>query len=128
MIVAIIIWIFKMLAASAEDISKVFPKIEESSLEALQNIGVITKFDTLGITAKGIFWLSLGLEIAFEVLLFIKWLPRYISSRFERMRNRPIYEAEILKAIQFKIQSGARLSSKERKFYKKRFGKGVKYD
>ncbi|UWD34048.1 hypothetical protein [Mesomycoplasma molare] len=124
MITALIIWILTTVDASAERLADLLPKIEDiKTIHALQELGVYSFFDTLGKLNKAVFWLVLAIEGAIEFTLLLKYLPIYLSKKFERIRNRSIHDAEIIKAIKYKLENNIILTKKEEKFYFKKIAK-----
>ncbi|WGI36475.1 hypothetical protein [Mesomycoplasma lagogenitalium] len=123
MIVGLIIFIMSSLSAPVERLAELFPNISEVEvLNKIYQSGAYSYFDTLGVK-KTIAYIFLGIEAVIEFMAFLKFLPFYLSRRFERLRNQPMFENEVIKAIKYKIDNNIELNRREIKFYNKKLKK-----
>ncbi|TDV23513.1 hypothetical protein BCF59_0502 [Mycoplasmopsis mustelae] len=129
MILALIIWILNIIAASDERLIEALPHIKNlDQIKLLQDAGIYSYFDTLGKGAKSGFYLAAGIELAIEFMMLLHFLPQYLAAKFERIRNKSIHDAQILKAIKYKIENDLILTKKEQKWWTKQQKKGGKYE
>lgn len=128
MLFAVVIWILKILTASPESISELFPKlVDEKSIAVIRDLNIISYFDTFSNVVKALFWAILAIELLIEFTLFIKWFPSYINRKFVDFKNRSIKNVETIKAILYKRDNNMRLSKREIKFLNKHT-KGGEYE
>ncbi|VEU66394.1 Uncharacterised protein (plasmid) [Mesomycoplasma conjunctivae] len=116
MILFLIIWILKMINPTEAQIEANFSQLSDpEAIKTFLSLDIFSFFDLMPKLHRGLIFIAAGVEVFLWINAIIRFLPRYISNRIKRAKNKPINDVEIYKAIKYKLDNNLPLTRKEEK-------------